>query len=264
MKTNYLLQPKTKKSNRKVFLVGFFIFTLVFIIQIFAPSFFPGTIANIAKPIWKFKDSLGIESMANKIFSSKEELIQENEKLKNKIDEQNEKAIFYELTFTENEELRKLLNIESRERGSVVPVVSFPVQSPYDLLFVNVPDDDSIVVGGTAVIGSVALGKVIEDLDTLAKVELYSSPNVQTEARLLDGGEPLTLIGKGGGNFSVKVPRDLEISPGELVVLSANPSFSLARVASIETTETDSLKVVRLIIPVNLFSIRFVEILHAI
>lgn len=71
----------------------------------------------------------------------------------------------------------------------------------------------------------------------------------------------VTLEGRGGGNFRIKLPREVESLVGDRVV-SADIGYSLVGVVeSVESQPTDAFKEVLVSSPTNIFDIRFVKVL---
>jgi hypothetical protein len=60
----------------------------------------------------------------------------------------------------------------------------------------------------------------------------------------------------------VRVPRDLPVAVGDVVTLGSDSLSALAYVGHIEEAETNSFKLVRLATPLNIFGLRWVEIIH--
>src|SRR5690606_6445276 len=128
----------------------------------------------------------------------------------------------------ENLELKKendMLRIRSLERdalqfeldaikrftfseGEIGRVLSSPSQSFYDSIVIELSPDSSVQEGDRVFAPpAIALGEVSMRTGSLAQVTLFSSPARETPARLLKDGTELLLQGRGGGNFSVAVPR---------------------------------------------------------
>ena len=217
---------------------------------------------GIAKPVWKARDLFVQSILQNDFFHTKSNLIKEKNDLQTQNQNLISKLIELEILRADNEAFRLILGRTSDRRGVALPVIAHPTQTPYDVIVVDINDDQDVSIGEEAVMGNISLGKVSEIGMGYAKINLYSSPNTKTIGVLVSSGTSLELRGKGGGNFSVRVPRDTAITAGELVVLPSDPALGLARVSDIEESEKDSFKLIRLISPVNIFSLRWVEVIE--
>lgn len=259
---SYHLQPKPRRNTKQTLAVVFGISVFVFGMYAVFPVFFSGIARTIGSPIARSKNYVGQAISQSKFFSSKTALIDENIRLRKQNDDLEEKLVDFTLLSSQNDELRKLLNVRVKRNGIGAIVTLHPSQSPFDVFDLELSSGNSVQLGNLLTAGNIALGTLVEERGTYAKAQLYSSPDTQTEGRLVKNGTPLILIGKGGGNFSVSAPRDLDITVGDLVSLGKNPDLALAKVESIEEAETDSFKKVRLATPINIFSLRYVEVLY--
>ncbi len=232
---------------------------LVASVEALFPSVFGSTTISIAKPFWKTREFVAQAVFNKNLFSTKASIVEENNKLTEENNDLRNRMNELEILRADNASFREALALSSQFVFSTHAVLVHPSQTPYDTFVI---DGAPREVGSKVVSGTTALGIVSEAGEGFMKVDLYSSSNKETEGRLLPGGEPLILRGHGAGNFSVRVPRDFPIAPGALVVLPGDPAFALARVGSVEESEKDSFKHIRLITPLNIFTLRWVEILN--
>lgn len=262
-KMSYPLQPKKPKRSfsLKALYGAISIVAIVLIVEFFTPSVFPTVTIAIAKPFWQSKDFLAQAIFGNQFFEDKHKLVEENNTLRAENELLRQQLLSYEVFKSENNEFRKLFSRGEKNERVALTVVAHPAQSPYDI-FITDNRSQNIKKDNLVVYGSVALGTVNEVLSKNIKMDLFSSPGRETEARLLKDGTPLVLKGKGMGNFFVVVPRGLDIVAHDLVALPHDESFIVARVGAIEETPTDSFKKVFLTVPINIFSLRFVEVIH--
>ncbi|MBI1974488.1 MAG: hypothetical protein HYS51_01365 [Candidatus Zambryskibacteria bacterium] len=187
----------------------------------------------------------GIAS-AKILFYNKSELAKENAELK-------ERVIFLETTVTLLEN-----NIISQHEGKNVitaRVLSRPPENPYDMLTV------SIESGGVAKVGSPAFlpngllaGRVSESSGKEAKVKLFSTVNEKTSAILERNSVPVETIGLGGGNFKVRVSRDVSVEKEDKILFSKSHDL-LAVVEDISMNPTDPFKDILAKSPLNIFTI---------
>jgi len=259
---SYQLQTRQKSSRKRVLGIALGIVIVVLGIYYIFPSFFTHVTLSVSKPITKSKDAVVSVFSKSELFHTKANLIDENTRLHKKNQDLIEKLISFDIVISQNDEFRKFLGIRSKLSGTVVPVTMHPSESPYDILVISLSKDNTAKVGDMVTYGSVALGTVTEIAGLNAKTTLYTSPGIITEGRIMKNGTPLQIKGVGGGNFVYSAPRELDIAIGDLITLSSNPDFALARVADIEETDSDSFKKIRLTNLTNIFSLKFVEIIY--
>lgn len=260
---SFHLHPRQRNTTKRGAVIITITALLILGIYALAPSFFSGLLRKVASPINTSKQYISKVISGTKFWSSKASLVDENIRLRKQNEALEEKLIDYSMIRTQNEELRGVLSMRTGRQAVGATVVLHVPQSPYDFYTLQLPDGHRVSVGNVIVVGRTAIGKIVEVNGRYAKAELFSSPKVQTEVRLLKNGTPLTLLGRGGGNFSLSAPRDLDIANGDILTYSEDPEFALAVVRSVEETESDSFKQVRLLSPQNIFTQRYVEVLYA-
>src|SRR3989339_757666 len=86
------------------------------------------------------------------------------------------------------------------------------------------------------------LGVVSEVFSKSAKVKLFSASGEETNAVLERNSVPVTLVGGGGGNFKLTLPRDIAIEKGDRILSPDITSRPLATVGEISVRPTDSFK----------------------
>lgn len=261
---SFHLQPKPRKNisfRRARIIVG-----LILVLVIFMEIIFPNTWSNltvvIAKPFWKSREAVANVFLGSNFLATRSSLQKENQLLRDENEKLRERMNEIDILKADNTIFRNTLSLTKSIRTSAYSIIVHPSQTPYDVLILEPKEGVTPQAGSRVVLGNVALGTVVQSDSLFLKVDMYSSHGRETEGRLLPSGEPLILTGKGAGNFTVKVPRDMGAQIGQLVVLPGDTAFALARIASIEESEKDSFKQLRLISPKNIFSLRFVEIIE--
>ena len=145
-------------------------------------------------------------------------------------------------------------------------VLMRPPSTPYDTLIIDagkangVSVGDSVSAGGTVFIGSVE-----EVYAKSARVVLYSAGGESHDALLLSkksSGEavPIALSGQGAGSFVGEAPAGTGVSVGDMAIFPGLGERLVARVSAIDPPEGASFKKVYLQFPVNIFTLRFVEV----
>jgi cell shape-determining protein MreC len=263
MKMNSLIKSKPRKNigARRAFVLAIIFIMTVLLVSRLSPAFFGNIVESISIPLWRAKTAVyNSFSKTFSFLSTKDSLITENERLREEITEANVALLHYDDLIRENTLLKNLAT--STADGITGRVISRADQAPFDTFVVELPYRGAAV--GQKVVGSnlVMLGEIIEVNERTARVELYSSANVQTESVLSQLSVPLTLVGRGGGNFTVTVPKGLQIDSDDFALYPGIRSYILATVDSIEETEADSFKTVYLSYPLNIFELKWVRILN--
>lgn len=259
-----LLTRRNKPNKNVPFRRALKITTSFCLIAIFLTQLFPGVFFSIfspiAKPFWSIRElTTSTFSLQFNFLKAKKILIEENDNLKQQLLEANIRAIRYDLVYSENQVLRGIFGTTSENR-ILGKIIARPFESPYDIIILDTGNNETKV--GDKVLGpdSTALGEIIETSLNIAKVSLYSNPDKESHVEILRTGATLNLVGRGGGNFSVIVPKDFDIALGDIVTIPAFRSNIVARVGSIEETDADSFKKVLLSSPVNIFELSWVLI----
>src|SRR3990167_6901335 len=227
MKVNYL--PKNRL--RRPYLRRILVLVAIFISGAVVFSFFDAAIISIVSPIWKAKN---IITTGSEIQSILKEQTQENI-------------------------LLELVGRKQKANMVVASVLTRPPQTPYDVIVIDAGLNGSITIGSEVSLpeGPI-LGVVSEVFSKSAKVKLFSASGEETNAVLERNNVPVILIGIGGGNFRLALPRDIAIEKGDRILSSDIASRPLATVADVSVRPTDSFKEVLAKSPTNIFALRFV------
>ncbi len=246
---------------RRAWKLTFAFLIIIFLFYSFLPTAFFRIVEPVARPLFKVREwGLGVSRFLPDTFSSKQTLIQKNAELTSRIQE-------LELLI-QNRELSKLgfaSSVEPFTSVDVTPkvvarIISRPSQSPYDVLILDI--GEQVVRVGDKVVGpgSVALGTITEVFGKSAKVLLYSSPGVETEAQQASTGAVVILKGIGGGNMTVSVPKGFAISTGDFFMIPGLQNRILSQVGGIAESDVNSFKEVSTSFPISIFTISWVEI----
>jgi cell shape-determining protein MreC len=68
--------------------------------------------------------------------------------------------------------------------------------------------------------------------------------------------------GRGGGNFEIHIPREIEVSDGDILVFPYDPTIAVGIVKSIEFDPRDPFQKILARTPVNIQELRFVEVVE--
>ncbi len=262
-KMNYLQDKRSKE--KKTALLPLVVVVVILAIVFGVRFVYKGTSSvaiGLARPLWELRGSF-VEKIHSyrSYFVSKKELAKEVDVLhientKLKLDVIDRNAL--------NDENTKLKEIMSRKKDIntlLGVVIARPGQSLYDTLIVDVGHDHNLMVGAKVFVeGETLIGYVEEVYDKTAKVALYSAPGQIVEALSSPGDVPLSMKGRGGGNFEIELPRDIELSLGSSVVFAGIHPYVLGIVGDVTFDPRDPFQSVLVSLPINIQHIKFVEI----
>lgn len=233
----------------------------LFILHLLSPNFTSSIISTVGRPFFSARNLL-FESLSfsSKFLSSKEELIRQNEELQNKIRVLELESISLTAQGLESEKLSNLLALSNSQNTILARVIAKPPQSPYGVLVLDGGESDGITVGARVYNQGILIGRITELSGHFSRARLFSHPGEVTDAESLRNGLSFSLNGKGGGNFEASIPSGVDIVEGDLFVIPGTPSSVIASVEAIEFKEADSFKKLFLAVPLNIYTLQWVEI----
>lgn len=262
MKMNYPLRNNSKPRNKNRRLkigVAIILFMALFLISFTVA--FKGALNKIALPFWKF-DNYITQKFSDffPIISSKKSLILENRRLAEELNKIGSDLSIQKIIQKENEDLKALLGREERKDNLIlVAVLVKPSISPFDVIIIDAGKDKGIKAGDRVLYeGSAVIGEVEESYDKSSKVKMYSSPGEKFLALVGEKAVQAEAEGLGGGNFSAKLPRDIEVKEGDAAVVPSISTSVFGFVQKIELNPTDSFQKIIFKIPANLSELKWV------
>jgi cell shape-determining protein MreC len=199
-------------------------------------------------------------------FVSKNYLYNQNQKLQAEVDFNNARNSNYDSVVADNASLQEILNRKDPKAVMILAaILSKPNQSLYDTLLIDAGTANGIKVGKTVfALGDVPIGRVSDVYPSSAKVVLYSSPGESTQAVIsssVPGGDVFSeIIGRGGGNFEMIMPKDFIPKAGGQVVLPGINPHVLAIIQKVISDPRNPFTKVLLVSPVNIQELKFVEV----
>jgi cell shape-determining protein MreC len=258
MKTNYL--PRSKRGSGKNKKLGLIV--AVFVICVLLAGILKGPILSVVSPVWKGKNF--VSSTLGNIggyFKTKSSLIRENNELKDRLDSYESLIISARSIEKQNENLTALVGRSEEKDGIIGGVVSRPPATPYDILVLDAGTSLGVEVGKNVYTEEgYALGRISEVASHTSRVTLYTLPGEKTDAVLERGMVPIILVGAGGGDFKVALPRDMDVVVGDRILIAGSSGRLVAVVGDVSLKPTDSFKEVIAYTPVSLSRIRAVFI----
>ena len=260
---NYLLDRKSKKKNPSTYII---LIVVAILIIYFRSPIFSGLSyisSKVFRPFLVVGGTIGDKfSNLGGFFSSKNTLIKENEDLRNKLAEQTAQVSNYDAVLADNTRLQEIFNRKPENLPlTLSAILAKPNGSLYDTLIIDIGTSSGVKVGNTVFAsGDVPVGYIAETSVSTSKVILFSNPGERTDV-VISGGNVFTqIVGRGGGNFEMEMPRDFDLQNGVAVTLPGITPRVVATVETIISDPRDSFQKALLVAPVNIFELKFVEV----
>lgn len=237
---------------------------VLFLLMVLLRKPLTGFIHYLGFPLWdKASDVEPLVPALSLRLSTKEQLREENKALTARVAELERTLIDYRILEEEAERLRGVFGrVTSPTELLRARVLRRPPLSPFDTMIIDVGFNHDVTSGDLVVVDdTIVIGSVIDVYGKTSVVELYSAPGRVTDVAIKDT-IPAQAFGKGGGNFSIDVPRGVEVAPGDPVVLAGTDGKILGLVDSIVDTPTDSFRRILFRVPVNMYMIPEVFIIE--
>jgi len=195
-------------------------------------------------------------------FSSKNNLLSENDRLKAELESMGARMANYNTVLDENEKLKETLGRKKEGQNLLLSsILSKPNQSAYDTLLIDRGTNHGVQVGQNVFAsGSIPIGRVSEAYNNSATIVLYSSSGESTPAIVSGKDIFIDAVGRGGGSFEVLLPRDLVVDMGTEVTLPGVTPRVLGVIEKVVSSPRDAFQKVLMTSPVNLFELKFVEV----
>lgn len=262
---SYLLDKKNKR--KKILNAAAILFFVALLFYFKAPIFRALSLVGhtVFRPALVLKNNAGT-ALGNwsAAFKSKSSLREENENLKMKLRELDALLLGYDSILDENNKLKEILGRKDEKSALILSaILGKPGQSLYDTLVINTGIDDGVMEGDLVfALGNVPVGRVAMAYPNSSKVVLFSSSGEKTEVALSDRGIFMQIVGRGGGNFEMILPRDFSIEKGSAVTLPGIFPYTIAIVKAIISDPRDSFAKALLTSPVNIQELKFVQVLR--
>lgn len=260
---NYLRKSNNEgRKNLKPFIYILIVVCVLFLLNTVAPNFLGNTSATIALPLWKFRGFVVYRfKTVVEAWNSKENLVQENTALREKILAVETTLLDRDMLTRENQTLRGMLGKNGVEHMTLAEVLARPPQSAYDSIILDVGSDKGVKVGDKIVYPPrILLGEIIGVNARTSKAKLYTTGGETLDAIFDKENISAQLKGLGSGNFEVDLPREIHIDVGDLLVTAGGNHFIVGKVGNISFDVADAIQKVLVTSPVNFSELRFVEV----
>lgn len=257
---------KKKRSSFVTFGVGVLIAGIFLaVLQVYTPQSFNSAVSSVATPVWKAKqDVYERVSMSASVllFKTKEDLVRENERLRDELREVRLEMLNHGVLERENKELKKMLGRSNRQQeGILARVLVRPRQSLYDSLIIDVGSRDGLSEGDIITVGAAGIGYIQSASEYTAQARLYSSPGQTFNVTIgADKEVQAQAHGVGGGNFRVQLPRGVAVEEGDVVRSPELPHTIIGHAEVIEKSPSDSFQTIYFRLPVNIYEVKYVTV----
>lgn len=238
------------------------ILVVVFLIHLVFPKAYGTILSPITSLFWNTESSvLGWFSYMGRIVGSKYNLIKENKRLTDEVAERDASMLLIDALRQENEELKKLGNRSGAGDDVLGVVFSRPPVTSYDTLVIDIGSTDGISVGNKVyALGDALIGDVVEVYAHQSKVSLFSTPGRTMPVLIGSSTVATEALGRGSGNFAVTLPADISVQVGDVILSSDIRPHTFGVIEKIEVDSSDSLQTIFFKAPINIQSIRFVQV----
>ncbi len=197
------------------------------------------------------------------MLSSKRQMLDKIRALENQIASFETQTTELGMLRDENDALRKELSYPRASHASITAsIIAKPSLSLYNSLIIDRGTIDGVSEGDLVTAqGTIALGTIAKVSDHSATVQLFSGPQFADDLILKGPNITVPATGKGGGNFEIHIPREVEVADGELLAIPTHPDLAVGVVKSIEFDARDPFQTVLARVPVNVQELRFVEVI---
>ncbi len=168
--------------------------------------------------------------------------------------------------YSQNIALKKLLDRPQTSTQVLGAVLQRPPGLPYDTLLIDAGEDSGIapgdlVFGG----GTLAIGVISDAYPTTSRVSLFSAPGRTYDAQVAPKATigsviPLSLVGQGAGSLSGEVPAGSTAAIGDPVVIPGLNNEILGSITHIDAPSGSSFETLYMQMPVNIFSLQYVQV----
>lgn len=168
--------------------------------------------------------------------------------------------------YSQNIELKKMLGRPQTSSQVLAAVLLRPPGIPYDTLLIDTGTDSGVVVGDLVfAAGTVAIGEVSDVYAHTSRVSLFSAPGRTYEAEVTlqavpGSALPVSLQGQGSGSFAGQVPAGSVAAVGDEVTIPSLNNEVLGGITHIDAPSGSSFETLYVQLPVNIFSLLYVQV----
>lgn len=255
---------KKQIVRRKKIIKNVIIFGTFFVLVILGIFSLTGQLFNfIGRPILETKQSIinGFTDIGY-LFNTKEYLLNENRRLTEENSGIRLQMIDYQILKDENIDLKEMLGRNNLEDNFILGnILTKPSSSPYDTIIIDIGENDGVEINNVVYVnGDIPVGSITKLYEKTSLVSLFTNPGQKTEGFINGLNASVELTGRGGGNFEMIIPIELQVENGTIIYLPGLTSHVVALVDDVISAPTDPFKKVLLSSPVNIQNLKWVEV----
>lgn len=260
---NYRLSSSNVRRSRKPALyASLALIAALVLLRVLAPGFSTRVMHAVSVPLWRSGNAVAdTAELADVLTKSKTALARENANLRRELESSRRELSALQSLASENDELRRLLDLSGEEGFVTAVVLAKPPLSPYDSLVIEFGPNSPVAVGARVYAeGDAALGEIAEVNGTTAIARLYSTAGTEVDGTMDRTNVEHKAQGTGGGSFELKVPKEVDIQVGDKLVMPGLRPKVLGIVRQIDSRPSDSFQHALIKSPVNIFQLEWVMI----
>lgn len=192
---------------------------------------------------------------------SRRALVRKLNELQSTLDSYHADIAVVSLLESENQALKVEFDRDPESPGTLAHVLTVPNRSFYDTFVIDAGSAEGVRVDQQVyAFDAIALGVVSSVAEHSAVVTLFSAPGRETSGTAVGSDVAVTLIGRGGGEYEVRMPRDVYFEVGSAIALQSVYPAVLAEVQKIITDPRDPFQRLLAKAPVNLTALKWVVV----
>ncbi|MDO8555479.1 MAG: rod shape-determining protein MreC [bacterium] len=255
MKYRPNISNKKKGRNPLVIFLGALsaLFLTLVLINNFSSVFLDSYIFSIIKPVVNLKNDV-FSSIQNSllILREKKDLELETISLREKISAFEADRESFKTVLKENEEFKNIFGRKENKELLLVYVLARPGYGLYNGLIIDAGKKQGVEAGmAVTAYGDFLLGYVEETSGDSSKVKLISFPEKELNV-FIEGKVAALAKGLGGETMQIVLPRDIEISLGDRILINSLPSFFVGAVEKTIIEPADPFQKIIFHLPVNI------------
>lgn len=142
-------------------------------------------------------------------------------------------------------------------------VIAKPSQSLLNSMILDQGSEEGIRVGHVVVAQkNLGIGKVVQVTPHTSTVELFAGPEFNGDVNLARQSLTVPAHGKGGGNFELEIPREIEVTDGDVLTFPDRPHIVIGVIKSVQFDPRDPFQTVLARAPINVQTLRFVQVVE--
>jgi len=221
-----------------------------------------GFFHTLARPFWKGESALvGTTSLDSGLLRSKREILLENQSLKDENQKLTLEMSNYQTVQDDNTKMKEILGRVDKQSFILSAILSKPPVSLYDTLVVDAGSSSGVLSGAKVYADTtVLIGTVAQVYAKTSLVQLFSTAGETVQVSVSGKNLATEATGRGGGNFEMTFPHDVDIPKGTEVTTPGVTPYLVGIVDDVISDARDPLQKVLLRSPVNMQELKFVEV----